>query len=138
MPWVMSMLVLQPRMSRANDFTGVGEGVMEGSVIVGELVGDGICVSVDVIVGVMILPSGVKVKGRVKIMGVAVTMEGVFDATAVHAGKGWGCTRQTSQEVKIKTRNIDRIDIFFIGRLYPARFGKDWDSVEIITKSRSL
>ena len=50
-------------------------------------VGDGVSVFVGV-TGVIIITPGVAVKGRGRIIGVAVTMPGVLDEIGVHTGNG--------------------------------------------------
>ena len=99
MPWRMSMLVLQPRISTARDCTGVdvnvgvkvkvGVGVSVGVIGVLVSVGEGVSVFVRV-TGTMTVTPGlaVAVKGKVIMIGVAVTMPGVREGGTVQTGNG--------------------------------------------------
>jgi len=112
------MLVLQPRISTVTDFTAVdvtvGVGVSVGGIGVLVGVSEGISVFVRV-TGAMIVTSGatVAVKGRVRMIGVAVTMFGVRDGITVHTGNGWGETPAVSHAVRIKIKII-KADMFFM------------------------
>ena len=80
------MLVLHPRMSTDTDFTNV-EVSVRGIGATSVEVGDGISVYMGVKGVIMIMP-GVIVKGRVRIIGVAVIIPGVLDEIGVKTGKG--------------------------------------------------
>jgi hypothetical protein len=105
-------------MSTATDCTAVDVGMSVGvsvggiSVLVG--VGEGISVLVSV-TGTMTVTPGivVSVKGRVIMIGVAVTMLGVREGIGVQTGNGWGATPQVSHAVRIKIK-ASTADIFFI------------------------
>jgi hypothetical protein len=99
MPWVMSMLVLQPRISTTTDCTGVdvnvgvnvnvGVGVSVGVICVLIGVGEGVSVFVRVTGAMTVTPElAVSVKGNVIMIGVAVIMLGVREGTTVQTGNG--------------------------------------------------
>jgi hypothetical protein len=77
-------------------------------------VGEGISVFVRV-TGAMTVTPGIKVavKGRVMMIGVAVTMLGVREGMTVQTGNGWGETSKASHAVRIKIKT-SKADIFFM------------------------
>jgi hypothetical protein len=128
------MLVLQPRMSTATDCTAVdvnvgvkvnvGVGVSVGGI--GVLVGKGEGISVFVrVTGAMIVTPWmtVTVKGKVIMIGVAVTILGVREGMTVQTGNGWGGTPQVSHAVRIKMKTT-KADIFFMVLLCSCVFAK--------------
>jgi hypothetical protein len=128
MPWVISMLVLHPRMSTAIDCAAVDVGMSVGisvggiDVLVG--VSEGISVFVRV-TGTMAVTPGitVSVKGRVIMIGVAVTMLGVREGTTVQTGNGCGGELKVSHAVSKKTKTT-KADIFFMSLLCSCVFAK--------------
>jgi hypothetical protein len=93
MPWVISMPVLQPRISTASDLTGVEVGtgvnvsVGGGSVLVS--VGGGVSVIVGLTGTISVTPGKrVFVRVGVKMIGVAVTMFGVGEGGTIQVGTG--------------------------------------------------
>jgi hypothetical protein len=101
------------------DCAGGGVKVMEGEICAGVNVGDEVSVFVGV-TGVFAIMPGVCVYGSVRIMGVAETIPGVREGSAVKTGKGWGCTSQMSQALRKITEIIERRDDFFMESLYPS------------------
>jgi len=119
MPFRMSRLVLQPRISTSTDCI-VGW-VLVGDGRAGIIVGVGSAESV-VEEGVDGLPVslGVGVKsntGGGMMNGVAVTMAGVLDGMGDWTGNGWGATPPMSQDERRKARKKPMMKMFLILRL---------------------
>lgn len=132
----MSMLVLQPIISRATDCTAAAVNVPVGWAGVNVGVGDWVTVFSGV-TGEMTVTfdTGVSVftkTGGGMMKGVAVTMPGVWVGIAVHAGKGCGATPQMSHEVSDAANNRNKT-ILFIFPLYTLNYRKkenprsNWD-----------
>jgi hypothetical protein len=105
-------------MSTTTDCTAVevnvGVGVSVGGIAVLVGVGEGVSVFVRV-TGTRTVTPGIKVavKGRVSMIGVAVTMLGVREGIGVQTGNGWGATPQVSHAVRIKIKTT-KAHIFFM------------------------
>jgi len=118
MPWLMSRLVLQPRISTVTDCISARVGVSVGVIGVLVKVGDGISVFVGVLGERTVTPGTISVESvGVIIMGVAVIMPGVRDGMGVHTGNGCGETPHASHAVR-KNIRIRKADVFFILLLY--------------------
>jgi hypothetical protein len=105
-------------MSTATDCTAVevkvSVGVSVGGMGVFVGVGEGVSVFVRVTGTRTVTPGmAVSVKGRVIMMGVAVTILGVREGITVQTGKGWGGPLKVSHAVRIKTKT-SKADILFI------------------------
>ncbi len=92
MPCVMSMLVLQPNMTRSTDCTSAGVNVVVGCMGVKVNVGDGVNVFTDVTGEITVtFEDGVwesEKMGGGMINGVGVTMPGVLEEIGVKTGNG--------------------------------------------------
>lgn len=119
MPWVISMLVSQPNMTRFTDCMGASVKVTVGGLSVKVVVDVGVSVFSGVTgeITVTFEEGGwlwvfIKTGGGM-INGVAVTMPGVNDGAGVQTGNVWGAIPRTSQEViNIAARKVKTI--FFI------------------------
>ena len=80
------MLVSHPTMFAATDCIGADVAVSDGVIDSSVNVGDGVSVSEGIAEGV--IPSRVAVNGGIRMMGVAVTIPGVWAGIGVHTGKG--------------------------------------------------
>lgn len=105
MPWVISMLVSQPNMTRFTGCTGASVSVSVGGMSVKVDVGDGANVFSAVTGEITVtFEDGVWVWVFIKmgggmINGVAVTMPGVNDGAGVQTGNVWGAIPRTSHEL---------------------------------------
>ncbi len=120
----MSMLVLQPSISTVTDCTAGGVEVPVGVVGVLVDVGKGVSVLVSV-TGTRTVTPGitVAVKGRLSMIGVAVTMLGVREGIGVQTGNGWGGIPQVSHAARIKI-NTSKTNTFFIVVICSCLFSK--------------
>lgn len=131
MPWLMSMLVLQPSISRLADWNGAAVNVSVGwrGVNVGE--GDGVIVFSGVTAEITVtFVTGVFTKtGGGMMKGVGETIPGVWVGIAVHTGNGCGATPQMSHEVSINANSRKKM-ILFIFQLYTCGLLKNQESRE--------
>ena len=119
---MISILVLQPRISTATDWTGINVSVGSAEPGVADVVGDAVSVFVTN-VGIDEVMTGVTVKFNVgggMISGVAVKMGGVFVGGGVRTGNGCGAIPHISQDVSSNPRS-SMTRFRFMGLLYPAR-----------------
>ena len=119
---MISMLVLQPRISTATDWTGINVSVGSAEPGVADVVGDAVSVFVTN-VGIDEVMTGVTVKynvGGAMISGVAVKMGGVFVGGGVRTGNGCGAIPHISQDVN-SNPSSKMTGYRFMETLYPAR-----------------
>ena len=103
MPWVMSMLVLQPNMLRFTDCIGASVGVSVGGIGVNVSVGDGVIVLSAVTGKITVtFEAGVSVLTKIgggMMNGVGVIIPGVSEGMGVQTGNVCGATPQISHEL---------------------------------------